>query len=212
MVPRTRAGAESVKSLAWRYATGGDPFPMDLASRDVDERFEEQLRAVYSTLEDFSWAAENTGAQITGPMRDLRAADLATRKAAYAVGRIDDQQSWYAGRARRDERRARRWSVLALLVTFTGLIAGVARIPLDYEPDLLGLAAVAAASITAWTETRQYRMLATSYSSVAQELGIISVRLPHIETDAEWTTFVRDAELAISREHTLWLTRRSAAL
>jgi len=207
---RGRAGAESVKSLAWRYAIGGDPFPIEgLSSRDVDQRFEEQLRAVCSALEDLSWTVDSGSAvQITPPMKALRATDLEARKTAYAVGRIDDQERWYADRSRRSERNTRRWSTLALLITFGGLIAGVVRIVEDYEFDLLGLAAVAAASITAWTETRQFRSLATSYAGAAQELGTISVRLPHIDTDADWAKFVRDAELAISREHTLWLTRR----
>ena len=207
---RGRAGAESVKSLAWRYAIGGDPFPIGgLTSRDVDQRFEEQLRAVCSALEDLSWTVDDGRAvQITPAMQQLRAADLETRKRAYATGRIDDQERWYAERSRRSERNTRRWSTLALLITFGGLIAGVVRIVEEYEFDLLGLAAVAAASITAWTETRQFRSLATSYAGAAQELGTISVRLPHIDSDAEWASFVRDAELAISREHTLWLTRR----
>jgi hypothetical protein len=207
---RGRAGAESVKSLAWRYAIGGEPFPISgLSSRDVDQRFEEQLRAVCIALEDLSWTSdEGDDAQITPPMKALRATDLETRKAAYAAGRIADQEHWYASRSRRNERDTRRWSTLALLITFGGLIAGVVRIVHDYHVDLLALAAVAAASLTAWAETRQFRALATSYASAALELGTVSVRLPHIDSDAEWATFVRDAELAISREHTLWLTRR----
>jgi hypothetical protein len=66
-----------------------------------------------------------------------------------------------------------------------------------------------AASATAWAQTKQFRILATSYAVAAQELATISIRLPHIDADHDWSTFVSDAELAISREHTLWLTRRA---
>ncbi len=48
-----RAGAESVKTLAWRYAVGGEPFPLPEAQ--VDERFEARLREVMSQLSDLRW-------------------------------------------------------------------------------------------------------------------------------------------------------------
>ena len=38
-----RAGAESTKTLAWRYAVGGDPFPIGLPGTQVDELFETRL-------------------------------------------------------------------------------------------------------------------------------------------------------------------------
>lgn len=208
-----RAGAESVKSLAWRYASGGDPFPITgLSRRDADLRFEEQLRAVCAKLADLDWSVEEgDDEQITATMLRLRESDLATRKTAYATGRIDDQHRYYAKNSDKNRRRASFWRWLALIVTFAGLIAGIVRIVEEYDVDLLGLAAVAAASITAWAETRQYRTLGASYASSAQDLSTISIRLRHIELEEEWAAFVRDAELAISREHTLWLTRHGVS-
>ena len=54
-------------------------------------------------------------------------------------------------------------------------------------------------------------MLAASYAVADQELGAIEVTGPTINIESEWEVFVRDAEDAISREHTLWLARRGAS-
>ena len=38
-----RAGAESVKTLTWRYAVGGNPFPTSLTTAEADHLFLERL-------------------------------------------------------------------------------------------------------------------------------------------------------------------------
>jgi hypothetical protein len=212
---QARAGAESFKSLAWRYAVGGAPFSVEgLSGPDADRRFEEQLTRVFDALPGLPSPLLEHGeaVQITPRMRELRAQPLDLRKDAYRRGRVEDQERWYSLKSGTNERVARRWNALALVVTFAGLIAGVVRIVTDYDFDLLGLAAVAAASITAWTENRQHRSLAVAYADAAQALAAISLRFPHIVDDAGWTAFVDEAEQTMTRERNSWLTRRDADL
>jgi hypothetical protein len=59
---------------------------------------------------------------------------------------------------------------------------------------------------------KQFRVLRTSYAFAAQELATIAILLPHVDTEVEWSDFVSNAELAISREHAMWLARRSAIM
>jgi len=83
---------------------------------------------------------------------------------------------------------------------------------LGVDVDLLGIAATFAAAVAAWTQSKQFRVLTTSYAVTAHELAtIISIRLPLVEKEEDWAGFVREAESAISREHSLWLARRGAA-
>jgi hypothetical protein len=208
---RGRAGAESIKTLAWKYAVGGDPFELDgKADRDVDLLFADGLHEVIGGLSDLNWAAGGRGTQISARMREVRKWPLERRKAIYAAGRIDDQQAWYDDRAGQNRRRAERWVVVALGGSFAGVLGGLARtIYPKLNIDFLSVLATFAASATAWAQTKQFRILATSYAVAAQELATISIRLPHIDSEQDWSTFVSDAELAISREHTLWLTRRA---
>ena len=92
-----------------------------------------------------------------------------------------------------------------------GLVAALLRATLVFDPEIdpLSVFATLAIAATAWLQTRQFQTLATSYGIAGQELGVIAIRLPHIDTESAWSAFVRDAEAAISREHTLWLTRRT---
>ena len=134
-----------------------------------------------------------------------------TRKAAYADARIHDQQQWYDGKAEINHRRAQRWGLLGLLASMAGLVAALLRATLVFDPEIdpLSVFATLATAVTAWIQARQFQTLATSYGIAGQELGTIAIRLAHVDTEPAWAAFVRDAEAAISREHTLWLTRRA---
>jgi hypothetical protein len=211
---RGRAAAESTKTTAWRYAVGGDPFGTEMETREADRLFEERLESVLGGMSDISWRGASTGEQITAGMRALRAQPLGVRKEVYAHSRIADQEAWYDTNSRRNGRRAEIWSATALAANFAGLVAAalrVAEVPFFSDYDLLGIAAGFAAAATAWLQAKQFKVLATSYAVAAHELSLIALRLPHIDREEEWSAFVRDAETAISREHTLWLTRRGVA-
>jgi hypothetical protein len=204
-----RGGAEAVKSLAWLYATGGEPFPIGAPPRDVDRLYEQALHGVFDDLSDLDWRLDQdeTPNAITDPMRSLRASDLSRRRTAYEAQRLKDQHRYYTQKSSQYHKLNARWTSVALIVSFVGLGLGVVRIVTEYDIDLLALAAVGAASATAWTEARQFKPQATSYIATANELEALSINLPYVESEKEWASFVRDAERTVDREHSLWLTR-----
>lgn len=203
-----RAGAESAKTLAWRYAVGGDPFPLSLPSLETDQRFLSRLAEIVSTLGDLGLpAVQANQTQITSGLRATRASSLSDRKEEYERARIVDQSTWYGARSRENGRKARWWSNAVILASVVGLFCGFARFVGWLEVDLLGLAAAAAGAGSAWLQLNQHRTLQTSYAVAQQELLIIRDRIEAVADD-EWALFVSDAEDAISREHTLWLARR----
>jgi len=77
--------------------------------------------------------------------------------------------------------------------------------PLDYAAVL----SAAGAALISWTQVKKYQELAQSYDVTAQELGMVAEQLRHIGDEPRFSTFVSEAESAISREHTLWVARRS---
>lgn len=205
-----RAAAESTKTLAWRYAVGGDPFGLTVArDADTDAAFVAQLREVLGQLSrlDTSRMPEN-GRQITEGMRTLRTRPLADRMNVYEHGRLENQQRWYAARASLHERRARAWTAAMLLFEIAGATGGIMKATGVVDFDLLGLAGTVVAGIAAWTQTKQYRPLVGAYSIAAHELGAIRSILPWQVSEVTWAEFVRDAEEAISREHRLWKASR----
>lgn len=208
-----RAAAESVKTLAWRYAVGGHPFVVGMPQKDADELFIERCRDV---LKDVSTLDVGTSgpSQITEAMRALRAAPLEQRKAAYERGRIEDQRAWYSDKANWNRRRRVTWQITVAAFEIAGLVAAIARVADWISVNVLGLAAACAAAATAWIQARQHEQLATAYALTAQELANVKDLVRHSpeDDDETWAVFVQDAEEAISREHTMWRASRGVRL
>ena len=206
---RGRAGAESVRTLVWRYAAGGEPFQKNLLTDKAASRlFASRLAELVNQLRELDWPATLGIEQVTEPMRTIRQLDLEGRKRSYCAGRLDDQIGWYQRKAAENTRRSRRWGRVAGVITLVGVLAGIARVLTLVELDLLGVLAAVAASATAWSQLKQFDVLASAYGLTAQQLGIVRSELIDIHTEEEWVSFVSQAEDGMSKEHTLWLTRR----
>ncbi|WP_170134411.1 DUF4231 domain-containing protein [Murinocardiopsis flavida] len=204
-----RACAESVKTLAWRYSIAADPFPSRMSTVDADALFGQRLRDLIDGLRGADLPPLDGSAQITPQMRTLRASPLNRRIESYAQGRLDQQLAWYTLKARTNRRRATQWSIAASVAATLGAFAGVGRALTIIDFDWLGILAVLSASLTAWTQTRQHQALSSNYSITVHELGLIRDRVPRKPNEQVWAHFTADAELAISREHTTWLARRT---
>lgn len=197
-----RAVAESVKTLSWKYAVGGDPFVMKEAT--ADERFEGLARDVVGSFDSLGDVVASSANAPTGSMRELRGKSLDERRSAYSLGRIQDQQSWYERKADWNKTRARYWGSLMLVLQVAAAIGAFLKGFDVIDIDLFGLAGAAAASAAAWLETKQHHVIARAYRVAAQELTAIADLISQQETEAEWARFVAEAEEAISREHTMW--------
>jgi SMODS and SLOG-associating 2TM effector domain 3/SMODS and SLOG-associating 2TM effector domain 1 len=202
-----RAAAESAKTLAWRYMVRAEPFDVD--APDIDKQF---LAQTYSLLQDLRSISLGTGEpdahQISDKMRQVRALGFDERRKVYLADRIADQQRWYSEKARWNDRQARVWALVSIVLQIAGLIGGALKAFGWINFDLLGFLAAAAGSVMAWFEAKQHRNLATAYGIASQELASIASELPTMNSEERWAAFVSQAEEAISREHTLWRASR----
>jgi hypothetical protein len=205
-----RAAAESVKTLSWRYAIGGEPFNIGTRPEtETEELFLTQLDEVLKVVKDLDLVAPtSSGEQISDAMRRVRGLSFAERKKIYEHDRVEDQQTWYAKKSAWNKTRASRWTGGMLLVEGVGIFAGILKAVGIIEGDLLGFAGAVVAAMTAWLQTKQHRTLATAYSVTALELASVRSKISHQTNEADWATFVDDAEEAFSREHTLWKASR----
>lgn len=205
-----RAGAESVKTLAWQFAVGGGEFPMDGGQTDVRGRFVGRLREVIVDLGFVGTADADAagGDQLPQRLLELRDAPLRIRQSVYHSARIEDQQSWYASKADWNNRRRTRWASATVLIQILGLAAGLGRAFFGLDIDFLGLAAALVGAITAWARTKDYADLAEAYAVTAHEIGLLAAEELGSESETKWAEFVEGAERAFSREHTLWRARR----
>lgn len=198
-----RALAESVKTLSWRYAVGGAPFPIDGSDDDTDSRFADRLSHLLRDLPTVV-AAPSSAPAISSAMRTLRAATLHERQRAYLGGRVGDQQRWYAGRAAEHVRRTNRLRTVALALEIIGVAAALAVAVDLLQFDLAGIVAAVIAAVAAWSTAKQYQTTAAAYTVATYELGLVHIRLDRAMSEADWSRAVADAEDAISREHTTW--------
>jgi SMODS and SLOG-associating 2TM effector domain 3/SMODS and SLOG-associating 2TM effector domain 1 len=202
-----RAAAESAKTLAWRYMVRAEPFDVD--APDIDKQF---IAHTYSLLQDLRSISLGTGEpdahQISDKMRQVRALGFDERRKVYLADRIADQQRWYSEKARWNDRQARVWALVSIVLQIAGLIGGALKAFGWINFDLLGFLAAAAGSVMAWFEAKQHRNLATAYGIASQELASIASELPTMNSEERWAAFVSQAEEAISREHTLWRASR----
>ncbi|WP_237320727.1 DUF4231 domain-containing protein [Streptomyces sp. JJ36] len=201
-----RAAAESVKTLAWRYAVRAEPFT---DSETADEKYLGRLEEILRSLRDLDWApAAGEPAEITARMRRLRRAPLEVRQKVYLQGRLDDQYAWYTRRARRFGRLARVWSTAAGVTTALGLLAGFLQGFGLLAFDVLGTASAMSAAATAWVQLKQFQPQSTAYLLTSHELLLARTRLTPDCSEESWARLCGATEDAISREHTMWLARR----
>lgn len=204
-----RAAAESVRTLAWRYAVGGTPFPVTLSGREADALLIARMHDVMAGLEGLDVMPAVPGQQqITDAMRRVRALPLDERMAIYDSGRLEDQRRWYAARAASSGRAGRRWRVVTIALEFSGVVGAAAKAFGVVELDVLGVLGAGAAGVTGWAEAKKYDALRPAYFIASQELAAVRSELTAVTSESDWARFVQGGEEAISREHTLWRASR----
>lgn len=204
-----RAAAESAKTLAWKFAVGGDPFPRSMDLLEGERAYRMSLAEVTEPLTHIPpIPGEEDIEQITDAMRALRKETLKARKQAYLEGRIKDQQAWYGARARWNAKRSRFWSFVSVAFEMLGAVTALFAALGYLEFDISSLSATIVAIAFGWMETKQHDALASAYAIAARELADIRSLIDEPNTEAEWASWVSDAEGAISREHTLWRSSR----
>jgi hypothetical protein len=200
-----RAAAESVKTLAWRYAVAGAPFGAGLPDDEADELLLDRLRGITRDLPGLDLAPdEDAGALITPWMQRLRGLDLEQRKLAYDQGRAKDQQEWYARKAKWNRGRVRNWNTVVLTAEALGAGGAMLKATGAVDIDLLGISGALVAGATAWLQARQHENQSLAYGRASFELAFVRANLRKVQSEQDWGRFVDGAEESISREHTLW--------
>ncbi|MEA5456496.1 DUF4231 domain-containing protein [Sinomonas sp. JGH33] len=198
-----RALAESMKTMAWCYAVGGDPFASSLGDAEARRILRERAELLLQKGGDkVSMSAASP--LVTESMTALRHSSFETRRAAYLERRTRDQRNWYAGKARQSKRKADLWRSALVAAEIAAVSASTLRVTKTLDIDLAGILGAAIGSGAAWLALKQYAQLAAAYSLASRELTLQEDLLSQVEEDG-WSHAVSDAEEAISREHTMWL-------
>jgi hypothetical protein len=205
----TRALAESIKTITWRYVMRAEPFNL---SEDISRaQFIASVKKIFDDNKEVSsHAVELTaGSLITSVMSKLRSQSLVERKENYRKHRIHDQQEWYARKAKWNKDTSRAWFIGLILINVIALSLAIFRIEypsVEHWPTDIFVAM--AASVMGWVQTKRFQELASSYTLTAHEIVLLDAMLPSDDNEDKFSSFVGDAENAFSREHTQWRARR----
>jgi conflict system pore-forming effector with SLATT domain len=152
-----------------------------------------------------NWSADD---QITADMDHIRSLSLDHRKHRYRNDRIGNQRQWYADKAAGNKLSAKKLVITGVIAY--GVAATLALLRIRYlswtfwpiEPVI-----VFASSVIGWMQVKKYNELGAAYTVAAHEIGLVAPELDAVHTEAQFSDFVNGAELAFSREHTMWIAR-----
>jgi len=213
----SRAIAESVKTLTWRYMMQTEPFPPAGDSDAAQKSFAGELQRVRKThahaaadLTDFTGAPT----VLSHYMEKIRNADWQTRKQEYLQQRLEPERIWYEANARRASSESERWLWAVIAVQVLALFFAV--VPPSWHVALFNpvtLLSMIASIITAWSQAKRHDEVAHSYASVAQILGDLQ-GMADIEAKdaASFANFVIKVEDAIAKERAHWLIKKNVAI
>ncbi|WP_081633989.1 DUF4231 domain-containing protein [Terracoccus sp. 273MFTsu3.1] len=202
-----RALAESAKTMAWRYAVGAEPYPIQ--DETSTTRLVTDLGALLSDAPETELHPSSKD-PISDGMRAVRASPLDQRRTIFLRDRINQQRSWYSNKASISRSRARQWRFGLLVTEAIGIAIAFARAFGATDIDLAGIAAALVGAGAAWLGIRQHETVSRAYAFASHELAIAGERLKAIDEEETWAKAVADAEEAISREHTMWRASRSS--
>ncbi|MBM7460271.1 DUF4231 domain-containing protein [Rhodococcus coprophilus] len=204
-----RAVAESAKTLIWKFAVGGNPFPAPLEEVDAMRALLKRMKSIREKFLDLELHPVQAP-EISDWMLVLRRSSFEHRRQSYLEARIDQQKKWYSDKARLNKRQAERWRLVLIILELSGVGISLAA---ALSLDLTQIAAAIAALVTgvlAWTQTKQYDFNYRAYSAALSDLTSAEAKLSLADTEESWAREVDDAEEAISREHVVWLATRSS--
>ena len=209
-----RAIAESVKTRTWAFVTCADPYSGSVSSCEIDKRFIVDIGNIWKERGPLILTRKSgaPGSEISHVMREARVLSLRDRISMYVKCRILDQKEWYREKATASssaENISFTFVIVAQFVAVAIAIHAVSqRLPTSGS---VGVLATLISSVLAWLQVKKYQETALAYSIATQELGLAEAIAEGISTDAEFSLFVQETEAAISREHTLWIARRTTS-
>lgn len=209
---KSRALAESVKTLSWRYSMRAEPFD-DVRQEDANKDFRDSLAALLRSNRHIAYhlaGLDAGGAQITAAMSKMRNSALLDRKTHYLLHRVGDQQKWYSSKAASNKKMAMVWQGVSAACYISGVVMVLTNIEFVEIKFPVEPVIVLASAILGWMQIKKFNELASAYTLTAHEIGLAETVISDACTEHDFSRAVNEVELVFSREHTQWIARQTA--
>lgn len=211
---KCRALAESTKTLTWRYVMQSAPFGAQPHAKQPKAEFRNHLHQLFTANRaaaekiDPSWSADD---QITARMDEIRDQSFDERKTQYIRDRVQEQRGWYARKAKFNKDAALKWVVIAVGAYLTAMALSISRIRFpEWQIWPIEPVIVFATSVIGWVQIKKFNELSAAYTVTAHEIGMIKPKVEAAASERDLSDAINEAELAFSREHTLWIARQTS--
>jgi hypothetical protein len=203
---RCRACAENLKSIAWRFVMTAPSSTDDAVKTYLSEV--QELRERLADLEKEFIVHGGAGDLITAWMRTTQSLSIASKAAVYRKDRLEDQVTWYSGKAVRNARFETLCFWFVFGVEFVAILCAAYQAWQLKEMNVVGGVASIGTALIAWSQIKRFSDLDTSYAIAAGDLQRIGEVRLKVETQEQLDLLVQEVETAVSREHSMWLARR----
>lgn len=201
----SRALAESIKTMAWRYMMRSDPYH---TKGDDKPLFIANLTKLLEDNRSLKFEAL-TGEQITNKMSQVRASDWLHKMQFYLKDRIEDQLQWYKVKSENNSKKSKWWYLFVIFLHIIAICFLVFLIQGSLKQLWVVTIVLATASASmAWLQTKRFQELASSYALTMHDIQMLKALASTITNEQDFSKFVGDSENAFSREHTQWRARR----
>ncbi|MDT7784169.1 MAG: hypothetical protein QOF58_2588 [Pseudonocardiales bacterium] len=204
-----RTVAEDIKSLAWRFAVCGHPFPSAMPLTEARKLFQQRVNEIVAR-DGVGLTFPSASRQATPRMAELRGKELEERRQTYLVERITNQQEYYSANATLHQQRANKFRTLLVAGELLAIVLAAGKGFGVWDVDISGVMAAIVASGAAWMGLRQYEKLRLTYSIAANSLAYVADQLTDVP-EQEWAATVMDAEDSFRKENTTWMAGQPSA-
>jgi disulfide bond formation protein DsbB len=207
-----RAVAESVKTISWRWMMRAEPYKDCEKSEIVLKSFLNDLKFILNDNKNLSQVLQSGDAindPISQRMKEIRALAVSERLKIYVRDRIENQKNWYWLKSKYNQRRAKLWFWISVVLHITAIIMLLCRIN---DPTLslpIEVVATAAGAVMTWLQSKKHNELNSAYALAAHEISLIKGESPSVETEEQLSEYIISSESAFSREHTQWVARKN---
>ncbi len=201
----TRALAEATKAESWLFRCRCGRYSKS------EEEATGLLLSLLDELQTTTNASRHTaghtiqGDEISQEMLATRGLSLPDRVSYYRRARIDEQQVWYASKAKAARGRHGLFLSAALATLLCGLVsASLQAFGSLSGYSLVGVFSAFSAGLFAWMQMRRYEAVAITYTRASNELRSIGQLLGNVTDEQAFCERVRETEQVISKEHEIW--------
>ena len=197
-----RAFAENAKTAVWQYVASSP-------EEDGKSEYLKTLGHLHQRLpeieKDFAY---NSGRLITEWMHTSQLLPSDKKSEMYVSQRLDEQIEWYSHRAAVYIRREKQWFWATFILEFVAVACAGIQAWVLWRFNIVGSIAALSAGFIAWSQTKRFSELGSSYTLAAGDLSRLRELHGKPGSDLELQYLIQRVEAAVSREHKMWLARR----